>query len=373
MIYLDNAATGGFKPSAVLDSATNTMRYLLSNPTRSSHRLSLTGSKAVYNTRKTASQIFGTDVERVIFTKNCTEALNLAILGSDVCGKTVITTVYEHNSVLRPLFYLKSQGKIVLKILDCQREELPSSIENEIDDTTGLIVTSAISNVTGEILPVTEIAKVANKYSVPYVVDGAQAGGHISLNAVKQGISCIALAGHKGLYGLMGSGLLIIHPNYNVSPIIFGGTGTESLNTYQPQDYPEKLESGTQNLPAIVALNEGLKYSSVNLRSFSEILYNWTIWVKEELSNIKGVSVFSKNNPAGIVSFKLSNFTSGEVADVLNQEFDIATRGGLHCAPLIHKRLGTEEEGLVRASFSVQNTERELIAFISAVRKIAMR
>ncbi len=374
MIYLDNAATGGFKPSAVLKSAENVMRYLLANPTRSSHRLSLTGAEIIYNTRKLGAEIFGTTPERVIFTKNCTEALNFAIFGSGCAGGTVITTVYEHNSVLRPLYSLKKRGKINLIILDPDKpSDLVRLINENINEKVKLIAVTAVSNVTGEIMPFREIGKIAKKFKIPFLVDGAQGGGHLGFNLEKDNISYLCLAGHKGLYGIMGSGLLLINKESDISPIFFGGTGTESLSLDQPSCLPEMLESGTLNLPAISALKEGLIYSESNRKSFSEILYGWTKSVAEKLYKIKNVRVYSTANPVGIVSFKINGIPSGEVADILNDEFDIAVRGGLHCAPLIHKKLNTEEEGLIRASFSVQNTERELAEFLKAVSIIASR
>ncbi len=374
MIYLDNAATGGFKPSAVISSAENVMRYLLANPTRSSHRLSLTGAEIVYNTRKMGAEYFGTSPERVIFTKNCTEALNLAIFGCNYSGGTVITTIYEHNSVLRPLYSLKKRGKINLVILNPEKkEDLARLVSENLNEKVKLIAITAVSNVTGEVMPFREIAKIAKKTKTPVLVDGAQGGGHLSFNLKKDGISYLCLAGHKGLYGIMGSGMLLINPESDLSPVFFGGTGTESLSLDQPSCLPEKLESGTLNLPAIAALSEGLKYSESNRKTFSEILFSWTEKVIKNLSSIKNVRVYSPANPVGIVSFKIDGIPSGEVADILNDEFDIAVRAGLHCSPLIHKKLNTEEDGLIRASFSVQNTERELAEFLRAVSLIAKR
>ena len=374
MIYLDNAATGGFKPSIVLQTAQNVMRYLCANPSRSSHRLALTGAEIIYETRKRAATLFGAKKERIIFTKNCTEALNTAIFGINPMGGTVITTAYEHNSVLRPLYSLKQRGKINLAIADTNNvKDLPKKIASMLNEKVKLVVVNALSNVTGDVLPISEIGKILKSANVPFIVDGAQAGGHIPLNVEKENISCLCLAGHKGLYGIMGSGLLVLNSKTEISPLIYGGTGTESLNLEQPCCYPEKLESGTQNLIGIAALNEGLKYVERNQKSFAEILYKWTDWVGKELKKIKKVKVYSAPNPAGIVSFDIQGIPSGEVADILNGEFDMAVRSGLHCAPLIHKKLKTEENGLTRASFSVQNTERELAEFCRAVNVIASR
>lgn len=371
MVYFDNAATGGFKPHSVTDAVTTVIKYLCANPGRSGHRLSLIGAKTVYSCREILSKEFGTTPERVIFTKNCTEALNLAIFGTLKDGDHVITTVYEHNSVLRPLYHLERQGKIRLSIVSPNQDgELLPQIEKAIVGDTKLIVTTSISNVNGEILPVKEIGLLAKKHGVKYVVDGAQGGGHIPLKAT-DGISAIALAGHKGLYGIMGSGALILANDFDLSPLIFGGTGSESFNPFQPDCYPEKLESGTLNLPAIASLNEGVRYASTNLEHFGKQLYLRTQTLIENLKSINGVKCYSFPNPSGIVAFSLKSLSSEACADLLNANYDVAVRGGFHCAPLMHKFLKTHSNGLVRASIAVQNSSSEINYFVSAVRELA--
>ncbi len=374
MIYLDNAATGGFKPRAVTDSAESVLRYLSANPGRSGHRLSITGAQIVEDCRDIISQTFFCSPERVIFTKNCTEALNLAIFGVIKNGSHVITTIYEHNSVLRPLFRLKAMGAITLDIVKPTIEKsITHCIEEKICNNTTTIVTTAVSNVTGEELPVNEIANLAKEKKLTYIVDGAQGAGHIPLSLKDTGISLLAVAGHKGLYGIMGSGALLIAENVEVEPLIFGGTGSESFNVHQPDAYPEKLEAGTLNLPAISALYNGVKYIKDNMENFSKNLFSMTDNLIKNLSIIKNVSCFSKPNRAGIVSFALNNLPSAEVADILNAEYDIAVRGGLHCAPLIHQFLNTHGEGLTRISLAVQNTSREIHYLLKAVAEIANR
>lgn len=372
MIYLDNAATGGFKPRAVTDASESVIRYLNANPGRSAHRLSLVGADIVYNTRLEASQMFDATPERVIFTKNCTEALNLAIFGSLRVGGHVITTAYEHNSVLRPLSELQKRGIITLDIVFPKKDKsLVKSIEEKINSNTYLIVTTAISNVTGKSLPINEIGNLCAKRDILFLTDGAQAGGHIPISMKENHISMLALAGHKGLYGIMGSGLLILADDVEISPLIYGGTGSESYNLFQPNCYPEKLESGTLNLPAISALGEGLKYIKSNIHAFSRILYDGSRKIIDALSGIEGIKIYSQPNSAGIVSFELANLSCSDVADRLNLDYDIAVRSGLHCAPLCHKILGTEKGGLVRASLSAQNSASEISQFISAVWNIA--
>lgn len=372
MIYFDNSATGGFKPRSVTDTAENIIRYLSANPGRSGHRLSMTGANILYDTRKIIGDFFSASPERVIFTKNCTEALNTAILGSVKPYGHVITTCLEHNSVLRPLYHLNRLGLISLTIVYPKDNDYINAIKNAINEKTYMIITNSVSNVTGEILPINEIATLAKEKKLLYIVDGAQGGGHIPMK-VNDGISMLALAGHKGLYGIMGSGALILSDNVDVEPLTFGGTGTETFNEKQPENYPEKLESGTVNLPAIASLFEGIRYVKNNFSLFTDLLLKRTEKVINALKEIEGIKVYSEKNPAGIVSFKFDNFESTEASDILNKDYDIAVRGGYHCAPLVHKKLKTENEGLVRASFSAQNSDREIAFFINAVNEIAKR
>ena len=374
MVYFDNAATGGFKISAVTDAANNILKYLSANPGRSGHRLSLSGAEIVLSTRDVLAKMFSATLDRVIFTKNCTEALNLAIFGSLKTGGHVITTVFEHNSVLRPLITLKNNGAIQLDIVEPQLSApLEKVIEEKIKDNTYLIVTNSVSNVTGYELPIEKIGAVAKNHNLHYLVDGAQGAGHIPIDMKKCNISMLALAGHKGLYGIMGSGALIIDESTELTPLLYGGTGSETFNFDQPSYYPERLEAGTLNLPAIAALNEGVRYVNENLKSFSTHLLNATKTLISGIKDIPNAECYSAPNRAGIVAFKLKNLQSSEAADILSKDYDIAVRGGLHCAPLVHKFLNTHEEGLIRCSLAVQNSSREISYFLRAVAEIANR
>lgn len=371
MIYFDNAATGGFKPQAVYETADNVMRYLSANPGRSGHRLSLAGARIVADCREILAEQFGAKSDRVIFTKNCTEALNAAIFGCVKKGGHIVTTVYEHNSVLRPLTALRNKGLITLDVAaPSDDKNIVAAICEKITPETYMIVTDAISNVTGDSLPVSEIGKVAAEKGIFYLVDGAQAGGHITLDMKKDNISFLALAGHKGLYGIQGCGVLVLNDDVNLEPLIYGGTGSESFNLNQPDCYPERLESGTLNLPAIAALAEGAKYAYANMENFGNHLLERTERLINSLAETQNTVCYSKPNRAGIVSFEIKDVPSSEVADVLNSDYDIAVRGGLHCAPLVHKFLGTDKAGLTRVSLSAQNSSNELNFFIRAVRNM---
>ncbi len=371
MIYLDNAATGGFKPHSVIDTTTNVIKYLSANPGRSGHRLSLTGLDIVYNSRKIIADYFNCSLDRVIFTKNCTEALNTAIFGMIKKGDHVITTYLEHNSALRPLYSLQKDGYITLDIVYFDNvENAPNSILEKINSNTSLVVTTAVSNVTGQRLPIKEIGEVLSNRGIKYVVDGAQIGGHEHVDIKENKISALALAGHKGLYGIMGIGLLVLADDVCVKPLIYGGTGSDSFSTFQPESYPEHLESGTINLPAVASIMEGVKYCRQNEQTFSKILLSFTSKVITDLSNHQCIKIYSSPNPYGIVSFSINNLDSQTLADILSQKYDIAVRGGLHCAPLVHKYLKTEDCGLLRVSIAVQNTTHELNTFYRAICEI---
>ncbi len=373
MIYFDNTATGGFKPNAVIDAVTTSIRYLCANPGRSGHRLSLTGAKAVYDCRAELAELFNCTPEKVIFTKNCTEALNIAIFGTAVRGGKVITTTFEHNSVLRPLIHLQKIGIITLEIVcPSKNKTIEQAIEEKITDNTYMIACTATSNVTGEQMPLYNIGNIAKAHNLLFLVDGAQGAGHMTINMKELNINMLSIAGHKGLYGIMGSGALLIDQATNVSPFIHGGTGSESFNLYQPDCYPERLEAGTINLPAVMGLLEGVRFIKPNVQSFSKHLVSATERLINGLKNIEGITLYSKPNGAGIVSFSLVGISSQDLADILNKEYDIAVRGGLHCAPLTHKYLHTEKEGLLRVGLAVQNSFREIDYFIKVINKIAI-
>ncbi len=372
MIYFDNAATGGFKTGAVLDAVTTAVRYLCANPGRSGHRLAVAGAKAVNECRQALAELFSCPQEKVIFTKNCTEALNLAIFGTVKRGGKVITTALEHNSVLRPLNYLRAKGEIQLDIVEpTENDELYSLIKSKIRPDAYMVCATSVNNVTGYPLPLREIGEICKENGLLFLVDGAQGAGHIPLDMAELNINLLALAGHKGLGGIMGSGALLFDKQTEVAPLIHGGTGIESFNPFQPQDYPERLESGTLNLPAIMALAEGAKQVKTSLASYGEHLLSSTARLIDGLNKIEGVKLYSSPNRSGIVAFNILDKESGDVADILNRDYDVAVRGGAHCAPLTHKLLKTEQTGIVRASLAVQNSFREIDYFIKAIENIA--
>ena len=374
MIYFDNAATGGFKPSAVTESVLSAIRYLSANPGRSGHKLSLAGAGLVLKAREKLAAFFHAPApERVCFTKNCTEALNTAIFGTVKEGGHVIATCFDHNSVLRPLEELARAGKITYDVAQPSvRNQGVSAedVEKLVRPDTCLIAVNMVSNVTGCRADISAIGRLAEGLKIPLLADGAQAAGHYPIDMQAMNIDMLAVAGHKGMYGIMGSGALLVGERANPRPLEMGGTGTDSLSLLQPEIYPERLESGTLALPAIVSMLEGALYLEKNLVPFGNALERMTAELIRKLSALPGVRLMSAPNKAGIVAFSIDNLPSQEAADILAERYDICVRGGLHCAPLAHKFLGTDDGGLVRVSLSPHNTMREADRLVAAVAEI---
>lgn len=369
MIYFDNAATGGFKPDSVICAAASAMKFG-ANPGRSGHKLSLACLERVYSCRKLlCSFLGGYGYDRVVFTKNCTEALNTALCGVLKSGDKVVTTVAEHNSVLRPLEFLKSRGVNV--------EYAPLTEEGEIDlealsrmvdkDTRAVVITLA-SNVTGASPDISALRKKIPAKTL-LICDGAQACGHVAIDMKSSGIDALAVAGHKGMCGIQGSGALLFSDRVDPSPVLYGGTGSESFNLNMPDFYPDRLESGTLSYPAIVSLGEGVIYLQQNMKAASQKVLSMTEYLIDGLEKIKGVKIFSQPNPYGIVALSLSGMQSETAAYRLSEEFAICVRGGLHCAPLMHAALNSD--GLVRASLSGFNSMNECSQFLQAIKKLA--
>lgn len=368
MIYFDNAATGGFKPDGVI-SATCAALNNSANPGRSGHKLSLACAERVYAVRSLLAEFFGApEADRVVFTKNCTEALNIAIFGTLKAGDKVVSTVAEHNSVLRPLNFLEKAGvKVELAPLtDGGDIDVPALIKASAG-AKAVIVTLA-SNVTGTSPDITRIKSGIPEETL-LICDGAQACGHQKIDITQSGIDALAVAGHKGMLGIQGSGALIFSRRFNPAPLTFGGTGSESIKLDMPDFYPDRLESGTLSYPAIVSLGEGALYLNKHMYENRDRLCYLTDRLIDGLAAIEGVRLYSKPNQFGIAAFALGNMQSEVAAYRLSEEYSVCVRGGLHCAPLMHKALSSD--GLVRASLSAFNNETEVDYLLRAVEKLA--
>jgi len=366
MIYFDNAATGGFKPDEVI-SATSAALKACANPGRSGHKLSVACAERVYAVRKAVAEFFGApSAERVAFTKNCTEALNLAIFWGLSAGDKVVTTVAEHNSVLRPLSYLMGRGvEVVYAPLNKAGAPDIAAIRALSRGAKAAVITLA-SNVTGAETDIAAVRKVIPEDTL-LICDGAQACGHIPLDIASLGIDALAVAGHKGMLGIQGSGALVFSERFNPAPVLFGGTGSESFSLDMPAFYPDRLEAGTLSYPAIISLGAGVMYLKSHMHEMRDKTRYLSEYIYDGLYDA-GVKIYSEPNSFGIIALSFDKMQSEEAAYKLSEEYSVCVRGGLHCAPLMHKAIGSE--GLVRASISAFNTEGEAEYFIRCVKSL---
>lgn len=376
-IYFDNAATSSPKPQCVIDAVHRALTKFNANPGRSGHRAALEAGRTVQQARERLQQLLGAEeASGVIFTFNCTDSLNLAIKGSLNRGDHVITTLLEHNSVLRPLNELAERGRISLTMLPPRPDGFidPDDVRAAIRPDTRLIVMTHASNVTGAIQPVAAVGQLAREHGIRYLIDGAQALGCLPVNVRALHCDLYAFPGHKSLLGPQGTGGLYIRPGTGLHTLREGGTGSSSDSMRQPPERPERFESGTVNLPGIAGLGAGCEYVSERLSQIMSHERELTGALYEGLSRIKGVEIYSpraESARAGIVSFNLDSLSSSQTADALAQA-DIAVRGGLHCAPGAHRFLGTLRRGAVRASVGHANTFDEVEDFLRTVRKVSV-
>ena len=372
MIYLDSAATTHTRPKCIIKSVLKTIKNS-ANPGRGGHDLSILAGAEVFEAREKLSEFFeGYGPEKVVFTSSCTTALNLAIFGTAKQGGHIVATVFEHNSVLRPLQELKNKGVIDFSLAkpNSHGEIDLESIKNEIKPNTYLVITTHISNVTGAKTHIEQIANFTSKNKILYLVDAAQSAGHTQIKMKTNKIDMLAIPSHKGMLGIAGGGALIFSPKCKIKPIVFGGTGTSSLDLLQPSQPPEAFEAGSLPTPAISSLLAGAKFVEKRQEKIESHLKKLSHFLIEQLKQIKNVSLYTKSE-TGVVSFNIKNFDSVDVAKVLNDEFGICTRAGFHCAPMTHQFLNTTQQGAVRVSFSYFTKLGEVKKLVKAVKQIA--
>lgn len=374
-IYFDNAATSSPKPPEVLERVNAALTEFNANPGRSGHSAALSAAREVLSARERLAALMNAGEEtNIAFAFNCTDALNLAIKGALRYGDHVITTQLEHNSVLRPINALAARGRISLSIVSPRADGFvdPEDIRASIRKNTRLIAVTHASNVTGAIQPVAAIGEMARREGILYLIDGAQAIGATPVNVRALSCDLYAFPGHKSLLGPMGTGGLYIRPGVVLRTLREGGTGTDSESMLQPDERPERYESGTLNLPGIAGLGAGCAFVAKRVSAIMSHERELTGALYEGLSAIRGAEIYSPREEAaraGIVSFNLPGMTSSDVADRLGR-MGIAVRGGLHCAPGAHRFLGTLRRGAVRASVGYANTFEEVDAFLNAVNAI---
>jgi cysteine desulfurase family protein len=378
MIYLDNAATSWPKPEAVYRTMDDFLRNKGGNPGRGSHSLALAAHETIEETRRLLARLFNApDLKRIVFTMNCTDALNLALKGLLKPGDHVITDRLSHNSLVRPLHKLETAGIKVTRLppsLDSGAVS-PSDIETALTPQTRLIAITHASNVTGLVQPIAEYGVIARKYHVILLVDAAQTAGSFPIDVRADNIGLLAFPGHKSLFGPTGTGGLYIGSEVDLDTLREGGTGSYSEEEEQPEVYPDKYESGTLNGVGISGLGAGIKFilgeGLPKIRAHEQALTEQLI---EGLTGIAGVSVYRSpdlNRQAPVVSFNIEGYQPGEVGAILDQSFDIKARTGLHCAPAAHTTIGTFPRGTIRLSPGYFNTREEIAFTVKAIDRIA--
>jgi cysteine desulfurase family protein len=380
-IYFDNAATSWPKPEETYTAMDRFGRSIGGSPGRSGHRLSIESGRVIMDTREVLARLFGIDDPfQLVFTKNATEALNLAIVGFLSPGDHVITSSMEHNSVMRPLRALESDG-LELSVIRCSpRGELdPSDLLPAIRTNTKLVILTHASNVTGTIMPIQEIGHIARQHGLILCVDAAQTAGALPINVADMNIDLLAFSGHKSLFGPQGTGGLYIRKGIEekIKPLLVGGTGSRSEFELQPDFLPDKYESGTLNTVGLAGLGAGVEYileRGVDTTHFRELTL--TQRFLDGLQSIKGVLIYGPVDTSrriSVVSFNVQDMTPSEVSLACDEQFGIMSRPGLHCAPSAHRTIGTFAQGTVRVSFGYFNTEEEINYALDAVRQLSRR
>ncbi|GAB6178868.1 aminotransferase class V-fold PLP-dependent enzyme [Desulfotomaculum defluvii] len=377
MVYFDSAATSWPKPPEVWQAMQHFIQEIGASPGRAGHKRTVMANKIVDETRQHLAELFNVDKrERIIFTLNATDSLNLAIKGLLKPGEHVVTSSMEHNSVTRPLYTLRAYGVEVTKINCDQQGNIDvEEIERAIRPNTRAIVMTHASNVTGTIMPVEEVGKIAAKYNLYFILDAAQTAGLLDIDVKRFNISMLTFPGHKSLMGPQGTGGIYIREGVPLLTLREGGTGSGSETPTQPEMMPEKYESGTLNAVGIAGLGAGVKYiRKVGLAKIREHEMSLTKKFLEMAKEIGGLHIYGHpnvDNRVPVVSFRIDGYKAGQVGDRLDKEYDIACRAGLHCAPDAHHTLGSFDEKLVRFSFSYFNKPDEVDYAINALRKIA--
>jgi cysteine desulfurase family protein len=381
LIYFDNAATSWPKPEETLLAVDQYLRMVGGSPGRSGHRLSIEAGRIIMDTRDSLARLLGTeDPFQIVFTKNATEALNMAMAGFLSPGDHVITSSMEHNSVMRPLRNLESRGTELSVIPSSPRGELdPADLTPAIKGNTKMIVLTHASNVTGTIMPIYDVGKLAREYGLIFCVDSAQTAGAVPIHVEEMNVDLLAFTGHKSLFGPQGTGGLYIRKGLEekMQPLLVGGTGSRSEFEHQPDFMPDKYESGTPNTVGLAGLGAGVDYiikrGMENIRTEEMVL---TRRFLDGLQSIRGVKIYGPCDEArqiSVVSFNVNGMTPSEASFAFDEQFGIMSRPGLHCAPAAHRTIGTFPGGTIRFSFGYFNTAEDIDHALNAVRHMSMQ
>lgn len=378
-IYLDNAATSWPKPESVYLAVDQTQRNVGVSAARGGYSSSALAGKIIKQTRQAVGALIGADASQVAFTSGCTDSLSTAIFGFLKQGDHAITTAVDHNSVLRPLMHLRDSGVITLTVVDCDDQGLvaANAVSESITPQTKLVAVTHASNVLGTIQPVEEIGEICAANNVAFLLDAAQTLGHIPIDVKTIGCQFLASAGHKGLLGPLGTGILYVCPSVTgrLVPMRFGGTGSERVDQGQPTSMPTMLESGSLNVPAIAGLVAGIDFLGsaegiAGLQNSQRLLKRMIA----ALGEIEGVRLFGSEPEVArmlVIAFSVDGYDSTTIAGILDSSFQIQTRSGFHCSPRLHQSLGTDVDGLVRVSIGHFNSVEEIDTAVAAVREIA--
>lgn len=374
-IYFDNAATSLRKPDCVIDAVVRAMRSF-GNPDRGAHEAALDASRLIYETREMLASLFnGGDPKRVAFTANSTESLNTAILGLLGSEDHVITTVMEHNSVLRPLYRLEKEG-MGLSFLPCDGDGglCYNMLEESLRPNTKAVVCTHASNLTGNSVDLERIGDFCKSHGLLFIVDASQSAGVLPIDMQRMKIDVLCFTGHKSLMGPQGTGGICVREGIRIRPLKSGGSGIRTYQKEHPAEMPTALEAGTLNGHGIAGLHAALTYisahgvSAIHLRELT-LMRRFYEGVRD-IPDVKLYGDFTDTNRVAIVALNIGGYDSSEISDELAQTYKISTRSGAHCAPLMHKAMGTVEQGMVRFSFSWFNTEEEIEAGIKAIKNI---
>lgn len=381
IIYFDNAATSWPKPPETTAAMQNYLQNIGGSPGRSGHRLSVEAARIVYDTREKLAQLFNVaDPLRIVLTRNATEGLNIAVFGFLKPGDHVITSGMEHNSVMRPLRAMEARG-VAITVVPCAIDGLidPEDIVKAIKKNTKAIFITNASNVTGTVMPVSDIGRIAREHGLVLCVDAAQTAGCYPIDVAEMNVDLLAFTGHKALFGPSGTGGLYIREGLekSIEPICVGGTGSRSEVEEQPDFMPDRFEAGTPNTVGIAGLKAGVEFvlskGVAQIKNREEKLVKLFI---EGVSDLPGIILYGQKSAeprTPVVSFNIAGMDPAAAALELDEQFGIMSRSGLHCAPAAHKTIGTYPMGTVRFSFSCFNTEEQIISSIEALREISQK
>lgn len=376
MIYMDNAATTMRKPEEVIRAVMNAMNSM-GNAGRGAHSASLDASRIIYNTRDALARFFHAESpKQIVFTNNSTESLNIAIKGLLEPGDHVVTTMLEHNSVLRPLYELEEKGVEITFVKSDKTGRISyEEMEDAVKENTKAIICTNGSNLTGNYVDVKRVGEIAKRKGVLFVVDASQTAGVYPIDVQEMNIDVLCFTGHKSLLGPQGTGGMYVKPGLQLRPLKSGGSGVLTYSKKHPADMPTALEAGTLNGHGIAGLGAAIEYlekEGIDHIREVELKHMWKFY--NGVKDIPGVKVygdFETERRCPIVTLNIGDYDSSEVSDELLMSYGISTRPGAHCAPLMHEALGTVEQGAVRFSFSHYNTDEEIDIAINAIKELA--